>query len=223
MSAHKLVIFDLDGTLIDTVALVVEAVTAAFEGVGQPVPDEKTIRSISGLGLGVGVRILAPDANEDLRTQISTTYRQHYINLANKSKREALFPGAMELLNTLSARDDVFLAVATGKPLAGTKRVLAAHGITGLFTSLQTPDTNLSKPNPEMIYTAMGVVDVEKSRSVMIGDTNHDMEMAAAAGVRSIGVGWGYHLTEDLTAAGADVIADEFEALAGAIDELTEN
>lgn len=220
MSSQKLVIFDLDGTLINTVALVVEAVTAAFEGVGQQAPDEKTIRSVSGLGIGVGMRILAPDADEDLRAQISTTYRQHYVNLAAKSRREALFPGAMELLNALAARDDLFLAVATGKPLAGTKRVLAAHNITGLFTSLQTPDNNLSKPNPEMIFTAMGVVDADKTKTVMIGDTNHDMEMAVAAGVASIGVGWGYHLTGDLKEAGADVIAQEFAALAGAIDQL---
>ncbi len=223
MSAPRLVIFDLDGTLIDTVALVVEAVTNAFVSVGREVPDEKAIRSISGLGLFEGVRRIAPDADEMLVTELGNLYRREYLAAASASMREALFPGALDMLKALDARNDTLLAVATGKPLVGTKRVLKAHDLLSLFTSLQTPDTNMSKPNPEMIFTAMSAVGAEFSQTVMIGDTNHDMEMAVAAGVKSVGVSWGYHPVEELKVAGADLIVEDFAALNSAIDALTKD
>ena len=90
-----------------------------------------------------------------------------------------------------------------------------------LFTSLQTPDNNMSKPNPQMIFTAMSAVGADLAQTVMIGDTNHDMEMAVAAGVKSIGVSWGYHPVEELKAAGADLIIEDFGSLSSAIDALT--
>ena len=223
MSAPRLVIFDLDGTLIDTVALVVEAVTNSFVSIGRPVPDEKAIRSISGLGLFDGVRRIAPDADEALVTELGNLYRREYLAAASACMREALFPGALETLKALNARDNTLLAVATGKPLAGTNRVLRAHDILGLFTSLQTPDNNMSKPNPEMIYSAMKVAGVEPEQTVMIGDTNHDIEMAVAAGVKSVGVSWGYHPVEELKEAGADVIVQDFATLCDAIERLVVN
>ncbi len=223
MSAPRLVIFDLDGTLIDTVALVVEAVTNAFVSIGKPVPDEKAIRSISGLGLFDGVRRIAPDADEALVRELGNLYRREYLAAASSTMREALFPGALDTLKALDARNDTLLAVATGKPLAGTNRVLKAHDLLSLFTSLQTPDTNMSKPNPEMIFTAVSVAGAELGQTVMIGDTNHDIEMAVAAGVKSVGVSWGYHPVEELKAAGADLIIDDFAALNSAIDALTKD
>ncbi len=223
MSAPRLVIFDLDGTLIDTVALVVEAVTNAFVSVGREGPDEKAIRSISGLGLFEGVRRIAPDADEMLVTELGNLYRREYLAAASASMREALFPGALDMLKALDARNDTLLAVATGKPLVGTKRVLKAHDLLSLFTSLQTPDTNMSKPNPEMIFTAMSVVGADPEQTVMIGDTNHDIDMALAAGVKSVGVSWGYHPIDELRAAGADMIIDDFSALSDAIEKLVEN
>ncbi len=223
MSAQRLVIFDLDGTLIDTVALVVEAVTSAFVSIGKPVPDEKAIRSISGLGLHEGVRRIAPDAGDELVLELGNLYRREYLAAASASMREALFPGALDTLKALDARNDTLLAVATGKPLKGTNRVLRAHDVLSLFTSLQTPDTNMSKPNPEMIFTAMSAVGADLGQTVMIGDTNHDIEMAVAAGVKSVGVSWGYHPVEELKAAGADLIIDEFAALSTAIDALTKD
>ena len=217
---HKLVIFDLDGTLVDTVALVVEAVTDTFEQFGQPVPDEMSIRSISGLNIQNGIRSIAPHANGDTVLELAQHYRTTYLEKSSRSMREALFPGVKETLEALHGRKDVLLAVATGKPLGATRRVLHAHGLTDLFTSVQTPDTNRSKPDPEMIETAMEIANVSETGTIMIGDTTHDMEMSRAAGVRALGVAWGYHKRADLIEAGADRVIGKPEYMIGAIDQL---
>ncbi|MCF6302960.1 MAG: HAD-IA family hydrolase [Devosiaceae bacterium] len=222
MSALKLVIFDLDGTLIDTVALFVGAITSVFERVGEPVPEEKAIRSISGLGAQAGVRHIAPGADDARINELIGLYREEYLARATQSMREALFPGALQALNTLHGRDEYVLAVATGKPLASTNRVLDAHQVKGLFTSIQTPDTNIAKPDPDMILTAMGIVDVVPEKTIMIGDTTHDMNMSVAAGVKALGVDWGYHQPEELNAAGADMIVRDFDQMINAIDKLLE-
>ena len=222
MSELKLVVFDLDGTLIDTVSLFVGSITSVLQGMGQPVPDEKTIRSVSGLGMQVGVRRLAPGLDEDGIDTLIARYRAEALARASQSMQEALFPGALEALNTLHAREEIVMAVATGKALSSTQRVLELHQIKGLFTSIHTPDTNQAKPSPDMIMDAMGIVDVPPDRTVMIGDTTHDMEMSVAAGVKALGVDWGYHQPQELREAGADIIVSDFEKMLGAIDSLLE-
>lgn len=217
---QKLVIFDLDGTLIDTVVLVVEAFTNAFQSAGIVVPDAKTIRSISGLRLDIAVKRLAPNASESALTNIHEAYREAYLSSAKASNREELFEGVKEALLTLEARNDLELAVATGKPLRGVNRVVDAHELHGMFTSLQTPDTCISKPHPEMVEVAMGVVSAKPMTTVMIGDTTHDMEMARNGGVHALGVSWGYHEPEELLASGAHMIIDEVDQLIGAVDKL---
>ncbi len=223
MNDLKLVIFDLDGTLIDTVSLFVGSISTVFESMGQPIPDEKLIRSISGLGMQIGLRRIAPDLNEADTEKLIQMYREEYLKRATQSMQEGLFPGAIEALNQLHKREDVVLAVATGKPLINTNRVLEAHKVKGLFTSIHTPDTNIAKPNPDMIVTAMGIVDVTPQRTVMIGDTTHDMEMSVAAGVKALGVDWGYHQPDELNKAGADVIVSDFDQMITAIDSLLEH
>lgn len=222
MSDLKLVIFDLDGTLIDTVSLFIDSISSVFKGMGQPVPSEKRIRSISGLGMQIGLRRIAPNLSEAEAVELIQLYRQEYLARATKSMQEGLFPGAIEALNSLHGRDEFVMAVATGKPLVNTNRVLEAHKVKGLFTSIHTPDTNIAKPNPDMIITAMGIVDVAPSHTVMIGDTTHDMEMSVAAGVKALGVDWGYHQPDELNEAGADVIVSDFDQMITAIDSLLE-
>jgi len=219
----KLVIFDMDGTIVDSVALIVESVTTAFNGLGQAVPEDKVIRSISGLNLNIGISILAPDADDARVHELATSYKNEYLKRVTTTLREPLFPGAEDVLNSLAKRDDTLLAVATGKELHGAHRVLNTHDLVPLFTSIQTPDTNLSKPNPEMIYSAMSAVGVEKMRTVMIGDTNHDIEMAVNANVPSIGVSWGFHEVDELEAAGAHAIVDDYGELIETIDRLLGN
>lgn len=217
---QKLVIFDLDGTLIDTVVLVVEAFSSAFVSAGVVVPDEKTIRSISGLRLDIAVQRLAPNASEAELNHIHGAYREAYLASANAANREELFVGAKGVLQALGQRQDIELAVATGKPLAGVNRVVQAHNLHGMFTSLQTPDTCISKPHPDMIDTAMGVVSADATTTVMIGDTTHDMEMARNAGAHALGVSWGYHEPDELKEAGAHMIIDEVGHMLEAIDQL---
>ena len=220
MGEPKLIIFDLEGTLIDTVALVVDAFNTAFEESGNTPPAEEAIRSISGLRLDIAVQRLAPYANEELVGSLSESYRQAYLDNALTSQCEPLFPGALAALDKLHERDNSLLAIATGKPLRGTNRILTENSLIGHFTSLQTPDNNPSKPNPDMIYSAMSLVGANKANTIMIGDTNHDIDMAVAAGVKSIAVGWGYHQKSDLLDAGADIFIDEFDMLIETIDEL---
>lgn len=215
----RLVVFDMDGTLIDSVALIVETVTAAFDAVQEPAPSEAAIRSISGITAREAMKFLAPVASVDRVDQILQSYRAQYSQRAGGS-REPMFPGAMEALERLRRREDTILAVATGKGYRGAITLLTAHGILDHFHSVQTPDHNRGKPDPEMLETAMSKAGTSPDQTVMIGDTSHDMKMAKAAGVRAIGVAWGYHSIDDLQAAGADIVIDRFEALDAAIEGL---
>ncbi len=218
MSDIKLVIFDLDGTLIDTVSLVVNSLSAAFNHFGYIPPSEKEIRSISGLRIDIALRQLAPNLSNEQLNLVGEKYRQNYLHSALSANREPLFEGALELIDELSRRDNFLMAIATGKPMAGTKRILKEHNIINYFSSLQTPDNNKSKPNPQMIYSAMEKVGAKKENSLMIGDTVHDMHLAKNANVKSIAVGWGYHTKEELIKAGADSFTDRFDNLLKKID-----
>ncbi len=222
MNGQRLVIFDLDGTLIDTVALVVGAFSFAFEQTGLAVPDENSIRATSGLSTNIAMQRLAPKADDDVIEKLLAIYRNEYIARAALTTREPLFPGALAALDRLNRRDDVVMAVATGKPMRGVNRVMQTHDLRGFFTSLQTPDDNISKPHPDMIDSAMAVVGAKRHQTVMIGDTSHDMEMAVNAGVKAIGVDWGYHEVETLENSGADIVVSDFALLLAAIDRMTE-
>jgi phosphoglycolate phosphatase len=212
------VIFDLDGTLIDSVALIVETVGAAFTDVGQAVPDEKTIRSISGITLDDAMKVLAPDADAARVAAIAEAYRKRY--RATEGSREPLFAGALAALDRLQAAPQTILAVATGKGYRGAVTLLERHGIIGRFQSVQTPDHNRGKPDPQMIETAMAKAGVDRPHTAMIGDTVHDMRMAKAAKVKAIGVAWGYHEIAELREEGADIVIDRFDQLDGALDQL---
>jgi phosphoglycolate phosphatase len=215
----RLAIFDLDGTLIDSVGLIVETVTTAFTAVSEPVPDEQAIRAISGITARDAMAILAPEASPERLEVILDTYRNTYLGLAGLA-REPLFAGAMGALDRLGADPETILAVATGKAHKGALTLLERHGILGRFQSIQTPDHNRGKPDPQMIETAMAEAGMGRSDTVMIGDTIHDMRMAKAAGVGAIGVAWGYHEVRDLEAEGADIVIDDFAALDAAIAAL---
>jgi len=220
MSAQKLVIFDLDGTLIDTEILMVESVVAAFNKIDHAAPDEKSIRAISGLGLVKGFAKIAPRLEDREMDRLKKYYQEIYLQSASASMRESLFGGALAALKTLAVRKDLLISVATGKSGSGTDRVLRAHNILPLFTSVHTPDTNRSKPDPDMVHSAMGIASSELQSTLMIGDTVHDINMAVAAGVKSIGVNWGYHTSDELIKAGADVLVDDFSQMLAEIDNL---
>lgn len=215
----RLIIFDMDGTLIDSVALIVEATSAAFAAVGEAVPNEAAIRSISGITARDAMAILAPTAGPERVEELTQSYRNQYMSRAGGA-REPLFHGAREALARLRDSDDTILAIATGKGLQGAVTLLTAHGILDWFHSVETPTHNRGKPDPQMLETAMHKAGVGVADTVMIGDTVHDMRMAKAGGVGAIGVGWGYHAVVDLVAAGADIVINRFEDLDAAIDKL---
>ncbi len=215
----RLIIFDMDGTLIDSVALIVETVVATFEAVGHTVPDERAIRSISGITAREALAILAPDADEERIEALLHGYRSHYLQRAGL-EREPLFPGALDALNRLQRQPDTTLAIATGKSIRGATKLLEVHGLGARFASVQTPDHNRGKPDPQMLETAMNLAGATAAETVMIGDTVHDMRMARSAGVGAIGVAWGYHQREELHDAGAHVVLESFDELDAAIDRL---
>lgn len=217
----RLAIFDMDGTLIDSVRHFVETVRLSFTAIGQDVPDEQTIRSVSGITARDAMALLAPGMDAARVDQILTSYREHYFARAGL-ENEPLFDGAREALDRLQAQPETICSVATGKSHRGAIRLLELHGILDRFNSVETPDHNRGKPDPQMIQVAMVKAGANRSQTVMIGDTTHDMRMARAAGVGAIGVAWGYHLTEELKDAGADIVITRFDELDGAIDKLLE-
>ncbi len=211
----RLVIFDVDGTLVDSQVDIVAAMAQAFEAVGRSAPDRADVLSIVGLSLEVAVRRLAPDADHE---RMTAAYKDAYMTLRRQSgaaHSSPLYPGARDLLDRLGAQPEVLLGLATGKSKRGLDKLIEAHGLEGLFVTRQVADFHPSKPNPSMINQAMADVGVTKAQTVMIGDTSFDMEMAAAAGVPGFGVAWGYHPQHALGAAHA--VVEDFAALEAAL------
>ncbi|TGN68440.1 HAD family hydrolase [Paracoccus liaowanqingii] len=214
----RLVVFDVDGTLIDSQTHIHHAMSHGFAQVGlQPLPKAQVL-SIVGLSLPVAVAQLAPEADAEMQARIVAGYKDSFMQ-ARLDHAAPLYDGAMDCLDRLAGRDDLILAVATGKSRRGLDAMIAAHGLQGRFLSLQTADGHPSKPHPSMLQAALAETGTEVGRAVMIGDTSFDMEMARAAGMTGFGVSWGYHPVAALTQAGAARIADDFTALTQAIEE----
>jgi phosphoglycolate phosphatase len=203
----RLAVFDCDGTLVDGQAAVCDAMDAAFAAHGLPTPDRHLVRRSVGLSLPQAVRTLLPEADEELRQGLDQSYR-HAFRAAREAGQlvEPLYTGIRELLDGLRA-DGWLLGVATGKSDRGLEHCLAMHGLSGHFVTLQTADRHPSKPNPAMLDAALFEAGAMPESAVMIGDTAYDMVMAVNAGVRALGVDWGYHTPAELAAAGAETVA----------------
>ncbi len=218
-----LIMFDMDGTLIDTQALISEHMAAAFASLDLPPPTPHEVRQIIGLSLPVAIGQLAQTDDINLIEGLVGQYKDLYkASLETDFDREPLYPGARETLDRLLARPNTTLGVATGKGLSGVTRILANHTLAGHFVTLQTPDHNPSKPHPGMLLRAMAETGSLPSETVMIGDTSFDMELARAAGVHAIGVSWGYHDTDTLLKSGAGALIHSYAELEPAIDRLLE-
>lgn len=203
----RLAVFDCDGTLVDGQASVCEAMEAAFATAGLPAPPRSEVRRIVGLSLPVAIGRLAPHADEGRIAHAVEAYKAAFFAARQEGRvHEPLFNGVADLLGTLH-RAGWRLGVATGKSERGLKTVLATHGLTDLFCTLQTADRHPSKPHPAMLEAALAEALARPEHAVMIGDTAYDIEMAKSAGVRAIGVAWGYHAPEELLDAGAEAVA----------------
>lgn len=214
MSEPKLVVFDCDGTLLDSQHMIFDAMHHAFESHQLPPPGRAAVRTIIGLSLEPAVAILAPDLERDQVAQVVRSYVTCFKHLrATCEDHEPLFPGAYEIITGLSKREGILIGLATGKSRRGVDFILGHHNLLDYFHVIQTADDAPSKPDPAMLRQAMSEAGTGPECTLMIGDSSYDMAMAKAADVRAIGVGWGYHSRADLQAAGADIILSEFSGL----------
>lgn len=209
----RLAVFDCDGTLVDGQADICAAMEAAFAQTGLGQPDRAAIRRVVGLSLPIAIRKLVPDADAALCHATSEAYKTAFRTMRTTGRlSEPLFPGIAPLLGTLHAAG-WSLGVATGKSDRGLRSVLATHGLSDLFVTLQTADSHPSKPHPAMLEAALAEAFALPGDSVMIGDTTYDIAMARSAGVRAIGVSWGYHEAAELFDAGAEAVVRSAEEL----------
>lgn len=204
---NSLVVFDCDGTLVDGQHSICAAMTRAFEGAQVEPPARAAILSIVGLSLPHAMARLLPDAEADFHDRLCDGYRSAFHAMRRAGEvAEPLYPGIADLIERLDG-EGWLLGVATGKSDRGLNIVLSQHGLLGRFVTLQTADRHPSKPHPAMLLAAMAEAGAAPEQTVMIGDTEYDIDMAHAAGVRAIGVGWGYHPPALLHAAGAHAVA----------------
>lgn len=210
----RLILFDVDGTLVDSQGDIVASMTAAFDAVAHPVPDRATVLGIVGLSLDIAMARLAPEQDAQAHARMVTAYKDSYVALrATKGASSSpMYPGAMDVLHLLAQRDDVLLGVATGKSRRGLDALLDSHDLRGVFVTEQVADHHPSKPHPSMVLTAMAETGVDPRNTVVVGDTVFDMQMARAAGAHGIGVSWGYHPVHALQEHAGQVIND-FSAL----------
>ena len=217
----RLLVFDVDGTLVDSQNMIVATMHKAFGELGAALPSRAQVLSTVGLSLDEAFAELAPGLDPAARAQAVEQYRAAANALRAKGGDAApLYPGARAALRALNAQDHTLLGVATGKARRGLDHICAAHDLDGFFVTRQTADQHPSKPHPSMLEAALTETGSEARHAVMIGDTSYDMEMGRAAGMRAIGVSWGYHPRERLTAAGADLVIDHFGELEQALARL---
>ena len=184
-----LIVFDWDGTLFDSTALIVRCIQNACRDVGSPVPSDADAAYVIGLGLGDALRHVAPSLPESRYPELGQRYRHHYFA---RQHELSMFPGTLEMLEALKARHH-WLAVATGKGRRGLDDALAHSQLKGLFDATRTADETASKPNPLMLLELMRELGAEPERTLMIGDTTHDLQLARNAGTPRVGVSFGAH------------------------------
>ena len=191
--SYSLIIFDWDGTLIDSAGTIVECIQQASAELGLEVPDRGRASHVIGLGLHDSLRLAVPGLPAERYAEFVELYRKHFL-----AREEAmrLFPGIEGLLKNLSQTR--LLAIATGKSRRGLERALRASGLGSYFSASRCADETTPKPDPAMLQEIMEELSTPVERALMIGDTSHDLEMARAAGVDALAVTYGAHAEEGL-------------------------
>ncbi|MDN0084856.1 HAD-IA family hydrolase [Crenobacter sp. SG2305] len=203
-----LIVFDWDGTLMDSTAHIVHTIQAACADLGLPVPERERASHVIGLGLIDAMRYVCPGLPPSRYEEMGHAYKHHYV-LGTETIE--LFDGVREGLAELRA-SGVFLAVATGKGRPGLDDALARTGLTSLFDATRTVNECASKPHPEMLLSLADELGVENRRTLMVGDTSHDLNMANNAGTRGVGVSYGAHPIDELLACNPLAIFDSFRS-----------
>ena len=212
MNGYRLLVFDWDGTLMDSQARIVACFQAAAADVGVAVPAADRARDVIGLGLREAAERLFPDVGPADLVEVVERYRHHF--LGDHPTPSTLFPGVPETLEGL-ADAGYLLGIATGKSRRGLDQVLAETGLGPLFHASRCADEAFSKPHPQMLEEVMAVLGAGPGDTLMIGDTEYDMQMARNAGVPALAVGYGVHAADRLLAEGALACLERIDQLPG--------
>jgi phosphoglycolate phosphatase len=211
--AVRLVVFDCDGTLVDSEGGIVASMHEALARLGLPIRPTVAVRRVVGLSLLEAAARLLPEASAEEHAALVEAYRNAHRRLRTRPGfDQALFPGTVGCLDELRRRG-VYLGIATGKSQAGLATTLDLHGLHDRFDTLQTADDAPSKPHPGMLLRAMDAVGCAPEETLFVGDTSFDMEAARNAGTTGIGVAWGYHPPDELEAAGAAAVVQDHSQL----------
>ena len=209
----KLALFDYDGTIVDSAIMIVEGAIAAFRMCGLPDPDPKKVRENIGKPLAVALDLYMPAGYDITPEQISEAYRDWYAEQGRLGlQNEPLYSGMIDLLYELKA-NNWLIGVATNKSRIGLINGLAKHNISDIFDITLTTDENTPKPDPAMALKAINELNIDKKRCVMIGDTINDIGLGVNAGIKSIGVTWGYNEKDLLVSAGATYLVNNSSEL----------
>lgn len=221
MSDMKFVVFDCDGTLVDSQHMIKKAMDVAFTEKGMVAPSLEEVRRIVGLSLFHAVGELHPEGEDGEIEELVDNYRNAFHVLRQTENHEPLYEGTMDALDELSG-EGFLMGVATGKSTRGLINTLAQHEISHHFETLQTADNHPSKPHPQMLETAIKEVGASPENTILVGDTSFDMVMAKNAGVKGLGVAWGYHAPEELIDVGASDIAKTYKDVPNLVRQLFE-
>jgi phosphoglycolate phosphatase len=206
---YRLVVFDWDGTVVDSTGLIAECIQLTAADCGLDVPSTEAAKHIIGLGIRDSIQYLFPSMSPDALEQFAQRYREHYVPRDGEVR---LYGGIEAVLEGLAHRER-FLGVATGKPRRGLERAFNHCGLRQHFHFTRCADEGWPKPHPDMLEKLMSFTGVESGETLMIGDTTHDLEMAAAAGCDAVGVSYGAHPTERLRTAPHRFVAHSVEEL----------
>ena len=217
--SRPLAVFDIDGTLVDSRASILQAATDAARELGLPDPEYDRVRQIVGLSLPHALAVLEPGLTPLELERFTAAFRASFGRMFDAGHEEPLYPGAMQTLRRLH-KDGWRLSLATGQNRRGVARNLARAGWAELFVSSHCAEDGPGKPDPAMLHAAMTAASAQPASTVMIGDTAHDISMAVAAGVMPQGVAWGFHTPQEQTAAGAAHVAKDFDDLEAALDRF---
>ncbi|MBC8239051.1 MAG: HAD-IA family hydrolase [Alphaproteobacteria bacterium] len=215
----RLIVFDCDGTLVDSQHAIVTTMTAAFAAVDLPPPGANAIRALIGLSLEETMARLWPHGGAAESAVLIAAYRRLFFEQRSRGAMpDQLFPHADTVLRQLDTAG-YLLGVATGKSRRGLDAVLASHNLQKIFLTRQTADGHPGKPHPSMLLQAMAEAGVEAGDTLMLGDTSFDMAMAVNAGVTPVGVAWGNHGADILYEAGARMVLEDFRDLLPCVSE----
>jgi phosphoglycolate phosphatase len=203
-SRYRLIVFDWDGTLVDSTSVIARAIQSACRDIGHPVPEDRDARYVIGLGLRDAIRHVAPGLVEDRARVLSERYRHHYLS---SEPEIPMFAGAAGLLEGLRC-EGYRLGVATGKTRAGLDRALSATGLAAMFDATRCADEGRPKPHPDMLIHLMKHLQVSPHETLMVGDTTHDLELARNAGADAVAIATGAHEQDTLRAAQAAAVVE---------------